>query len=166
MKFRNTIGLILVFILAVTCSRDFEIIPAVETGDVEGLGAKSASVKAEIIDIGDGIVEHGHCYGTSPEPTTNEKKSTKGRAEKVKEYSSELVDLEPGTHYYVRAYVISGENTYYGVDKQFTTHDGIVTFGHAMVNSKTRSFQLFVRFRFQKMGETRLFLGEFAGEKR
>jgi len=93
----------------------------VETGGVNDIMATSAKVAGEIIDAGEGITEHGHCWGTNPGPTTNDSKTNFGSTEKTGSFISLLKDLDVGRKYYVRAYAVSEGEILYGNQATFTT---------------------------------------------
>lgn len=125
-KSGSTFGFILILLMVFSCDHYLEVQPAVLTGEVDSVAVKDAIVNGSIIDLGKGVNDHGHCYGTSPGPGIKGEKSSLGEAEQVYLYSSQLKNLNPNETYYVRAYLISGDKTYYGIDVSFTTLDGNV----------------------------------------
>jgi len=85
---------------------------------------RSASVEGIVVDPGEGISAHGHCWSTSSKPTVELKSgiTNLGRREKEGTFTSDLTNLANGTTYYVRAYAENGNApTVYGDDKEFTT---------------------------------------------
>ena len=123
-KFLSAVLFLILILTTPTCEDKLEIQPAVKTGVVNTVTTKNASVQGIIIDLGDGIGNHGHCFGLVPDPTVAGEKTNFGQAGRPYEYTSELKNLTPGTTYFVRAYVTSGDKTYYGEDVSFTTMDG------------------------------------------
>ena len=94
----------------------------VTTGEVTQITTKSAIAKGTIIDLGEGITEHGFCWSTSQNPTIgNSDKTQLGSVESRGNYSSDISGLTPNTTYYVRAYAGDGETMKYGDEKSFKT---------------------------------------------
>ena len=93
----------------------------VETGDVSDVFTTTATVTGNILSIGDGIKQYGHCYSTSPGPTVSGLKTEYHVTIGTGTYTSHLQDLEPATKYYVRAYGSRDEITVYGSEISFTT---------------------------------------------
>ncbi len=94
--FHLLISVLCIFIIA-TCTK-IEHVPKVTTGAVSEITNYSAKVIGNIIDTGDGIIQHGHCWSTSPNTT-----------------------------YYVRAYATNSAGTGYGSQLSVTT-PGAVTY--------------------------------------
>jgi uncharacterized protein (TIGR02145 family) len=103
--------------------REFEAKPGVVTGEVSAITSKSANVKGTIIDLGGGITDHGHCWSTGQRPSITNEKTSLGKANALNNFTSELVNLESGVMYYVRAYVTDGDETIYAEEISFTTLD-------------------------------------------
>ncbi len=120
-----------------SCKKD-EVYKAanVQTGDITEITFNSARVAGSISDLGSGIDEHGHCWSINPEPTTSDFKTSLG-APAIGSFSSEMVNLESGIEYYVRAYVIQGEETVYGSIKNFKALSGIPELTTSEVSIKT-----------------------------
>ncbi|UCH14356.1 MAG: fibrobacter succinogenes major paralogous domain-containing protein [Bacteroidales bacterium] len=70
----------------------------------------TARAYATIIDPGDGIEQHGHCWSTSAETISvdNENKTENGNTNSAGSYTSDLTGLVSNTTYYIRAYVLDG----------------------------------------------------------
>jgi len=96
----------------------------VETGQVTDITATSAKVAGEIIDVGEGITEHGHCWGFGSKPTISDLKTTLGLTDVTGNFTSELFNLEAGKLYHVQAYAMSGNDVVYGKSQKFITQDG------------------------------------------
>ena len=97
------------------CKKDEEKIMAVRNDSIAAITSTSAIVHATIVDIGNGIDQHGHCWSVNEEPTLedNENMSENGPASVAGSYTSDMQDLMPGTKYYTRAYIKSlGEVVY------------------------------------------------------
>jgi len=67
------------------------------------------------------VSQYGHCWSTSPEPTTADSKTENGAAPNLGQFKSSITGLTPGTTYYVRAYATNTEGTNYGADVTITT---------------------------------------------
>lgn len=111
----------------------------VETGNVSGIRANSAQVSGNIIHIGntDGIIQYGHVWSTTPNPTTTNKKTELGRTESTGAFNSALTELSPNTTYYVKAYAINSVGTSYGKEISFTTLLEDVTFSITSISNIT-----------------------------
>jgi len=116
--------LILYFIIAgalsvPSCEPDKKM--AVETGSASNVLITTADVSGEIIDIGEGITQHGHCYGKTPGLTTSGTKTELGTKTSAGVFTSNLAGLDPETKYYARAYCSHSKETEYGSEIGFTT---------------------------------------------
>ena len=107
--------------------QEFKGKPAVVTGEVSAITSKSATVKGTIVELGGGITDYGHCWSTDQQPSITNEKTSLGKTTALNDFTSELVNLEPGVMYYVRAYVNGGDETIYGEETSFTTLDGMVS---------------------------------------
>jgi hypothetical protein len=93
----------------------------VTTGTVTKILANTAEASGEILDLGDGATQYGHCYGKIPEVTVADSK-TELSMPKAGKFLSSLSDLEAGTKYYIKAYISRGKVTVYGKEISFTTN--------------------------------------------
>ncbi|MFN8207513.1 MAG: YDG domain-containing protein [Bacteroidales bacterium] len=86
------------------------------------LWTDSARVEASILGItGDNLLQHGLCWGTSPQPTIAGSKTALGERNSLGKFTSLLTGLSPATKYYVRAYATDSQQTVYGNDLQIYT---------------------------------------------
>ncbi len=68
------------------------------------------------------IASFGHCWSKTPNPQVNDFKTQFEDTSNLEDFRSELIDLEPTTVYYVRAYYQSSDsNVVYGNELNFTT---------------------------------------------
>ena len=95
--------------------------PAVSTGTVLNIAMKSADAYGYIIDLGEEPVQYGHCYGKTSGVTVDSSRTKLGVPGDLGEFLSSLTNLEAGTEYFVKAYVIDGPTTAYGSETSFTT---------------------------------------------
>lgn len=78
----------------------------------------SAEVSAElIVESMQNFIKKGFCYGTTADPTIDN--ST--LSEMTGDFKATLTDLQPETHYYVKAYGLIGSNLVYSEQKEFQT---------------------------------------------
>jgi uncharacterized protein (TIGR02145 family) len=101
-----------------TCKKEEEKIMVVRNDSIAAITSTSAIVHATIVDIGNGIDQHGHCWSVNEEPTLedNENMSEKGPVSVPGSYTSTMQDLMPGTKYYTRAYIKSSGKAVYGIN--------------------------------------------------
>lgn len=107
--------------------------PAVVTTLVDDIIAVGAFVYGELTDAGDPTpTQHGFCWSTSTTPTTSNAKVELGEITEVGVFNSPVSGLTRGTVYYIRAYVIADEITYYGNTLSFETFplEGLGTSGN------------------------------------
>jgi hypothetical protein len=94
----------------------------VSTGEVMSITTNTAEVTGEVLDLGAGVTQHGHCYGTSPNVTiTGSNLKTQLGVSPIGGFTSQLTNLIAGTKYYIKAYLSNGIETVYGKEISFTT---------------------------------------------
>jgi uncharacterized protein (TIGR02145 family) len=95
----------------------------VETVTTTSITNTAAEVTGNIVDLGSGISQHGHCYAKTPNVTIEEPAliTKLGTATKTGEYKSSLSNLSPDTKYYVKAYCSRGQEVIYGKEINFAT---------------------------------------------
>lgn len=71
------------------------------------------------IDGGSAITERGVCWGTNPNPTINNSKTSNGSG--LGNFISSIDGLNANTKYYIRAYATNSVGTIYGSETSFTT---------------------------------------------
>jgi len=110
-----------VLFFSITCKK-LEKEMMVKTGVVENISFNSAEVTGEIVDIGNGISQYGHCYGLSSDLTVqNSLKTAFGNASKPGSFTSTIRDLQNGMKYYVKSYISNGNSIIYGEVVSFNT---------------------------------------------
>lgn len=93
------------------------------TYNVEHISQWSAFVANEIgWDGGAAITARGVCWGTSQNPDIEGNKTDDGSGAGY--FYSSLINLSPGTTYYIRAYAVNSAGTAYGDQINFTTLPG------------------------------------------
>ena len=118
-NYKQIVYLLLVsFLIQITCKKEET---GVSTGEVSDILCTTAEVKGYITSFGEGIRVFGHCYSKTPDPTVYDAKTTFGVAIGKGSFTSFLLNLEPGTKYYTRAYVVFNFIAKYSNEISFTT---------------------------------------------
>ena len=95
-------------------------IPTVTTAEVSNISFFSAMSGGEVLATGvPEITARGICWSTSQNPTINDNHSTDSGGNGS--FTSNMVELNLHTHYYVRAYAINSSGIAYGNQVSFTT---------------------------------------------
>jgi len=110
----------LVFSVLITCVKIVRE-PKVLTGALTGISMQSAVAEGNLIDLGEGITVHGHCWSIIPNPETFDSKTSLGPKTSTGTFTSNLTGLQSDTKYYIRAYARQGELIVYGDETSFTT---------------------------------------------
>jgi len=111
-------GVILLIILIYSCKK--EEVPVLTTTAVSGITGTTATSGGTITSEGSGtVISRGVCWSTGISPTIEDSKTSDGSG--GGSFTSNLVDLEGGTIYYVRAYASNSAGTGYGTAMTFTT---------------------------------------------
>lgn len=101
--------------------------PKVKTKPVSEIMSTSAVASGDIVDLGEGVTDYGHCWSTLKNPTISDSVTSFGNCIKTGTFISNLLYLEPDKTYHVRAYLISKDEAVYGSDTCFTTTNGLAT---------------------------------------
>ncbi|MFN8357092.1 MAG: hypothetical protein U0Y10_21740 [Spirosomataceae bacterium] len=122
--------------------------PTLTTDPATEIVYNSAKVSFKIqFAAGGSASQHGICWSTNSNPTTNDNKTNLGNATGTVNSASVLSGLSEKTTYYARAYAVVGTDTFYGNIVNFTT-PGIaptITTGNAtevITNSAKVSFTI------------------------
>lgn len=95
------------------------------TGAITNIYQNTATAAGTIANLGVGttVIQHGHCWSTSTNPTTSDYKTEHGSysGSTPYNYDSDLTNLTAGQTYHVRAYITTNQGTVYGNDVTFTT---------------------------------------------
>ena len=96
------------------------------TTAASSIGLTSATSGGNITaDGGSAVTARGVCWSTSANPTVTGDHTTDGSG--LGTFTSSITGLSSSTLYHIRAYATTGNGTYYGDDKTFTTLCGIYT---------------------------------------
>lgn len=119
-KSAKTIFLLLLLILVTGSSCSKKEIPILTTETVSAITIMSAKRGGNITDDGGAdITERGVCYNTSGNPTKQDQRTSDGTGNGS--FASNVILLNPGTYYYLRAYATNKAGTGYGDVKEFPT---------------------------------------------
>jgi len=96
--------------------------PVVTCAAATNISSETAQISGNISSIGSSnVIQRGHCWSTTPNPTTGNNVTTLGPTSATGSFSSDLSGLSPNTTYYVRAYATNSSGTGYSADQIFTT---------------------------------------------
>jgi hypothetical protein len=94
----------------------------VSTDPINTITANTAEATGSVVDLGDGVSQHGHCWSTTSGVTTSSTtKTALGVPPGMGGFTSQLTNLTAGTKYYVKAYLTNGAETVYSKEVSFTT---------------------------------------------
>lgn len=94
--------------------------PQVNTTGISDITATSAISGGNVTDDGGhNVLMRGVCWNTTPNPTIIHNHTNNGSGTGL--YTSTLINLHPGTTYYVRAFASSAMGTSYGENLSFST---------------------------------------------
>lgn len=91
------------------------------TSQTLNIKSDAATVVGFVVSQGDGVVEKGICYNTSPAPTTTNNKVAYAGTATTATFNVTLPGLAYATKYYARAYATTAGGTIYGEELNFTT---------------------------------------------
>ena len=117
------------------------ILPTVNTIEVFDIDLYSIKVKGEVTDDGGApIISKGFVWSEEENPTLEENKGISDQGDGIGEFTNEIIELNRGTTYYVRAYATTETGTSYGGQIEFTTNTEkatIMTFDATNVTSNS-----------------------------
>ena len=95
-------------------------LPEVTTSEVVDILANSAKGGGNVIGQGaSAVTERGICWATEHHPTMQNSHASSGTGQGG--FTCDIVNLNAGTLYYVRAYAVNGQGVAYGDEVSFTT---------------------------------------------
>lgn len=119
----NRIVLFTIILLCLLFSgcKKVERLMMISTGLPDSISTNSAIITGRIIDIGEDATLFGHCYSKEQGARVNNPKTEMGPPAGNFFFKSSLSNLEPGTKYYVKAYIRNDQGITYGKEVNFTT---------------------------------------------
>ena len=124
-----SIGILLIFSLYLifSCEKlEPEKIMRIQTDSVSNIKSNSCTVWGTIIDIGDKATQYGYCYDTTQNVRISDLKTTLGEPKNKGSFSSNLINLESETKYYIKVYLSDGKESVYGKEISFNTHPAAI----------------------------------------
>ena len=98
--------------------------PTVLTVNSNNITSTSVEFEGDITDDGlNNVSQHGHCWSTTTNPSTNNSKTSLGNGN-IGSFISNVTNLNQNTTYFYRAYATNSYGTVYGAQKQFSTTNG------------------------------------------
>jgi hypothetical protein len=107
------------------------------TSQTLNIKSDAATVVGFVVAEGDGFVEKGVCYSTTPAPTTSNTKVAFTGQNTTATYNVTLPGLAYATKYYARSYAITASGTIYGSEVNFTTLPVVPTLTTAAITAIT-----------------------------
>jgi hypothetical protein len=80
------------------------------------------SINGQLVDLGTGVSDYGHCWSTNPNPTIADFKTQFGSTNNLQQFSSTLNNLTDGNTYYIRSYAESNNEVFYSNEIWFSTN--------------------------------------------
>jgi uncharacterized protein (TIGR02145 family) len=118
---RFVLFIVMCLLLLFPLCKKLEKITYVLTGIVNKTTHNSTEITGIIVDIGNGALQYGHCFGKTNNVTVSDPKTELGIPD-TGNFISVLTNLDPNTKYYAKAYITDGRSTFYGKEISFTTH--------------------------------------------
>lgn len=133
--------LLIFFFIGLFCSctkiqREAKVV----TKGYTGVSFTTATVTGDIVDLGNGVIDHGFCWSLSSNPSKNDMYVPLGTALFTGAYTSVLPNLSPGQTYYIRTYIETEDGISYGNEIQCTT-DGNSYYQLEYVSGSNQTFQ-------------------------
>jgi uncharacterized protein (TIGR02145 family) len=117
------------FGFSVRCIKDENsqaTLPSVTTSEILIIDPHTANIGGIITSNGGAVITaRGVCWNTTGNPGINGNHTSDSTG--TGSWLSELVDLQPGANYYVRAYATNSQGTAYGEELSFTTDCPVTT---------------------------------------
>jgi hypothetical protein len=105
-----------VFLLA--CDEDEPSLPVVTTDEITEITISSATISGEVVsDGGKEVTDKGFVWSTDPNPQITGFNVSLGSGIGI--IISDIVELEAGTTYYIRAYAVNEVGIAFGEEKNF-----------------------------------------------
>jgi len=97
-----------------------EGLPSVVTNDVTNITSTTAKASGNVTDQGaSAVTERGFCWNTEHSPSLDDSHVNCGTG--AGNFTADIANLNPGTAYYIRAYVVNAQGMSYGNEIEFKT---------------------------------------------
>lgn len=127
-----------IFVAACTKEKsDVRLSPTLASTQTLNIKSDAATVVGFVVAEGDGFIEKGVCYATTPAPTTSSTKVAYTGIATTATYNVILSGLAYATKYYAKAYAINASGTVYGEELSFTTLPVIPTVTTTVITAIT-----------------------------
>lgn len=115
--------LLVILQIFLSACQEFERLNLLGESIVSNIKSDSALVSSSFADLAsnEAIIQYGHCWSTSSNPTTTDSVTRLGSTNQKLTFKSQLIKLNPETVYYVRPYAITAKGTFYGNEISFNT---------------------------------------------
>jgi hypothetical protein len=101
------------------------------------IGTGSIDLTGTIIDLGEGITDHGFIVSITPGPSiSNGVQLSLGSASQTGQFTYVLSEVAGGVNFYFRAFATSGGETIYGESSNFSTPDMVVATRAAAIQGR------------------------------
>lgn len=122
-----TLSIVMTAVVMISCEKlDLKKFIALRTLPPDDIEDHSVKAVGKIIDFGgESIVNHGFVYAKHSIPTQADSVVNLGTPSSLGEFSTNIIDLDAASKYYLRAFVSDGPSFWYGDEVLFST-SGIV----------------------------------------
>ncbi len=105
--------IVFIFLLLFSCKKDLTRVGYVKTGAVTISDTVLIAV-GEIIDVGEGINNHGHCWSPKQMPSILDNHTSLGPSGPVLNYTSVITGTDQYNQLYIRSYIETENDVIYG----------------------------------------------------
>lgn len=116
---------VLIFLIVHTACSKLEKVLMVSTKEVTNIVNNFATASGQIVDMGEGATQFGHCFSKYPNVSVKDSVTYLGIPMGTGYFVSQLVNLESGSKYYIKAYIRNGNQIVYGKETSFFTASSV-----------------------------------------
>lgn len=134
-----SILVVALLIISVSCRNDNVVqLPSVSTLSIDSVTTTTAQCISSVNSDGGSLVHRGVCWGTESQPTIELETKTNDSTG-TGTFTSELVNLQAGRKYYVRAFATNAHGTSYGNELTVVTLTSVPQVTTAVTNVNSTS---------------------------